>query len=170
MQLRYCSLVMASNSVGLVQMAFGSLLIIEELSQDQVQIPLLKKVSQEAFKDSSSKDLLHKALEGPNHVYKGSDHVANNFLRHKDIREVPFTLATFVIASSLSTIAAFASSSEGSWLEELLIAAFSSTKSEFERIQDNKSSQAFMGILVEAFIIKEQVLSACNQAALGFHY
>jgi hypothetical protein len=77
---------------------------------------------------------------GPGFAYKGSGHAANNFLKHKDIKVDPFTLTTFVIASSLSTIAAFASSSEGSWLEVHPIAAFGNTNSELERIQDNKSS------------------------------
>ena len=79
-------------------------------------------------------------MAGPDRAYKGWDHVANNFLKHKDIKEEPFKQSTFVTASSLTTIATFASSSEGSWLEVHPIAAFGSTNSELERIQDNKSS------------------------------
>ena len=94
-------------------------------------------------------------MEESDRVYKDSGHAANNFLRDKEIVEVPFKPSTSVTASSLSTIAAFASSSEESWLEWCPITIFGSTKFELERIQDNKGSLAFVGILVEAFIIME---------------
>ena len=141
---------------------------MKRLPQDQVLIPILKRVPQEEFKGSSFKDSFHKALVGSARVNKDQDHELNNFLRHKDIEEVPFKPSAFVIASSLSTIATFASSSKESQFEAQPIAIFGSTTFELKSIQDNKGSQAFKGILVGAFIT-EQVLSACNQAALGWH-
>ena len=141
---------------------------MKRLLQDQVLIPILKRVPQEEFKGSSFKDSFHKALVGSARVNKDQDHEVNNFLRHKDIEEVPFKRSAFVVASSLSTIATFASSSEESQFKALPIVIFGNTMFELKRIQGNTDSQAFKGNLEEAFIEK-QALFACNQAALGSH-